>query len=50
MGRLPIDDTYGDSVFFRSVLRLLVTTNVVPSTPILVTLKMEAKRRFLQQP
>jgi hypothetical protein len=28
------------SVFFRSVLRLLVTANVVPSSPILVTLIM----------
>jgi hypothetical protein len=30
------------TVFLRSVLRLLVTTNVVPSSPILVTLMMEA--------
>jgi hypothetical protein len=29
-------------VFLRSVCRLLVTTNVVPSSPILVTLMMEA--------
>jgi hypothetical protein len=29
-------------VFFRSVLRLLVTADVVPSSPILVTLMMEA--------
>jgi hypothetical protein len=29
-------------VFLRSVRRLLVTTNVVPSSPIHVTLKMEA--------
>jgi hypothetical protein len=28
-------------VFLRSVRRLLVTANVVPSSPILVTLKME---------
>jgi hypothetical protein len=28
--------------FFRSVHRLLVTANVVPSSPILVTLMMEA--------
>jgi hypothetical protein len=28
--------------FLRSVLRLLVTANVVPSSPILVTLMMEA--------
>jgi hypothetical protein len=36
------------------VLRLLVTANVVPSSPILVTLMMEAIRssetRFLQEP
>jgi hypothetical protein len=30
------------TVFFRSVHRLLVTANVVPSSPILVTLMMEA--------
>jgi hypothetical protein len=29
-------------VFLRSVLRLLVTTNVVPNSPILVTLMKEA--------
>jgi hypothetical protein len=29
-------------LFLRSVRRLLVTANVVPSTPILVTLMMEA--------
>jgi hypothetical protein len=29
-------------VFLRSVRRLLVTANVVPSSPILVTLMMEA--------
>jgi hypothetical protein len=29
-------------VFFRSVLQLLVTVNVVPILPILVTLMMEA--------
>jgi hypothetical protein len=28
-------------MFLRSVLRLLVTANVVPSSPILVTLMME---------
>jgi hypothetical protein len=41
-------------VFLRSVLRLLVTANVLPSSPILVTLMMEAivlaKRRFLLEP
>jgi hypothetical protein len=31
---------------FRSVLRLLVTVNVVPSSPILVTLIMEATCSF----
>jgi hypothetical protein len=31
-------------MFLRSVLRLLVTANVVPSSPILVTLMMEAIR------
>jgi hypothetical protein len=31
-------------VFLRSVRRLLVTANVVPSSPILVTLMMEALR------
>jgi hypothetical protein len=31
------------AVFLRSVLRLLVTANLVPSSPILVTLMMEAK-------
>jgi hypothetical protein len=40
-------------VFLRSVHRLLATANV-PSSPILVTLMMEAldssKRRFLQEP
>jgi hypothetical protein len=30
------------SLFLRSMRRLLVTTNVVPSSPILVTLMMEA--------
>jgi hypothetical protein len=29
-------------VFLRSVLRLLLSANVVPSSPILVTLMMEA--------
>jgi hypothetical protein len=31
-------------VFLRSVRRLLVTANVVPSSPILVTLMLEAIR------
>jgi hypothetical protein len=34
-------------VFLHSMLRLLVTANAVPSSPILVTLMMEA-RRFSQ--
>jgi hypothetical protein len=34
----------GISVFLQSMLRLLVTANVVPSTPILVTLMMVAIR------
>jgi hypothetical protein len=29
-------------VFLRSVLRFLVTSNIVPNSPILVTLMMEA--------
>jgi hypothetical protein len=33
-------------VFLRSVLRLLVTASVVPSSPILVTLMMETIRSF----
>jgi hypothetical protein len=33
-----------DFVFLRSVCRLLVTANVVPSSPILVTLVMETLR------
>jgi hypothetical protein len=37
-------------VFLRSVLRSLVTANVVPSSPILATLMMEAILRFLQEP
>jgi hypothetical protein len=34
------------SVFLRSVRRLLVTANVVPSSPILVTPMIEALRSF----
>jgi hypothetical protein len=33
-----------------SVLRLLVTANAAPSLPILVTLIIPQKRRFLQEP
>jgi hypothetical protein len=35
---------YGDIVFLRRVLELVVTANAVPSLPILVTLTMEAIR------
>jgi hypothetical protein len=38
-----------EPVFHRRVTRLLVTANVVPSSPILVTL-IPPKRRFLQAP
>jgi hypothetical protein len=45
---------YTNIVFLRSVRRLLVTANVVPIKPILVTLIMEVlrspKRRLLQEP
>jgi hypothetical protein len=45
---------FAPSVFLRSVRRLLVTANVVSSSPILVTLMMGAlsspKLRFLQEP
>jgi hypothetical protein len=39
----------------RNVLRLLITTKVIPNSPFLVTLMMEAiyippKRRFFQEP
>jgi hypothetical protein len=33
-----------EKILLRSVLQLLVTANVVPSSPILVTLMMEALR------
>jgi hypothetical protein len=33
-------------MFVRSVRRLLVTANVVPSSPIIVTLMVEALRSF----
>jgi hypothetical protein len=36
--------TLAEFVFLRRLHRLLVTANVVPSSPILVTLKMEAIR------
>jgi hypothetical protein len=35
-------DVSEDFVFLHSVRRLLVTANIVPSSPILVTLMMEA--------
>jgi hypothetical protein len=37
-------DVSNDPIFLRGVRRLLVTANVVPSLPILVTLMMEAIR------
>jgi hypothetical protein len=44
----------GILVFLRSVRRLLLTANVVPSSSILVTLMMEvlgsSETRFLQEP
>jgi hypothetical protein len=44
----------GNTLFFRSVLRLLITTKVVPSSSIIVTLMTEAiqssKHRYLQKP
>jgi hypothetical protein len=39
-------DTIGTVVFLRSVLRLLVTANVVPGSPIPVILMMEAIRSY----
>jgi hypothetical protein len=39
-----MDDINRNLVFLRSVHWLLVTANVVPSSPILVTLMMEALR------
>jgi hypothetical protein len=38
------EEIQSDFVFLRSVRRLLVTANVVPSSPILVTLMKEALR------
>jgi hypothetical protein len=35
---------FWDVALVRTVLRLLVTANVIPSSPILVTLMMEAVR------
>jgi hypothetical protein len=37
-------------VFLRSLLRLIVTANVVPSSLILIALPMEAKHRSLKEP
>jgi hypothetical protein len=42
MEALSSSETSAHLVFLRSVRRLLVTTNVVPSSPILVTLMKEA--------
>jgi hypothetical protein len=39
---LAVTSNRRNTVFLRSVRRLLVTGNVVPSSPILVTLMMEA--------
>jgi hypothetical protein len=40
--RTDVSEQLSDSVFLRSVRGLLVTANVVPSSPILVTLMMQA--------
>jgi hypothetical protein len=42
IGKLGTTLAVTDLVFLRSVRRLLVTVNVVPSLPILVTLMKEA--------
>jgi hypothetical protein len=46
--------TMKDTIFLHSMHRLLVTADVVPSSPILVTLMMEVlrppKNRFFQEP
>jgi hypothetical protein len=52
---MPCDSiSISSIVFLRRAYRLIVTANVVPSSPILVTLMMEelssANRRFLQGP
>jgi hypothetical protein len=39
--RVTFERFHSHIVFLRSVLRLLVTANVVPSSPILVTLMMQ---------
>jgi hypothetical protein len=41
-----VEKTKCNLVFIRSVHRLLVTANVVPSSPILITLMMEAPGSF----
>jgi hypothetical protein len=51
--KLAVTSIWRTLVFIRSVHRLLVTVNVVPSSPILVALTKEAlppKIRFLQEP
>jgi hypothetical protein len=49
IGELGKTDASCEEIFLRSLRRLLVTANVVLSSPILVTLMMEALR-FLQEP
>jgi hypothetical protein len=41
---LAVTSNRSGVIFLRSVLQLLVTANVVPSSPILVTLMLEAIR------
>jgi hypothetical protein len=52
MSSLPIEENYAR--LLRSVLLLLITVNVVPNSPIIVTLMMEViftpKHQFLQEP
>jgi hypothetical protein len=44
LGRVAVVKTDVPEERIRSVLRLLVTANDIPSSPILVNLKMEALR------
>jgi hypothetical protein len=44
--RSDVSEEIQHIVFLPSVRQLLVTVNVVPSSPILVTLLMEAQRSF----
>jgi hypothetical protein len=43
---LSVKNAFFWEVFLRSEIRLLVTANVVPSSPILVTLMMEGSYSF----